>query len=153
MENHDSLVLRIAKAVPADEESKLPMDIIIQRPYAHLMRELQKVYSNEDIKIKVDSRYGERRKEKRLVLNDHRYSDRRQRVERNWQMNLIVQKQYAQLTDDLERVFRGQEDVKIIVDGRSRERRKEPGQMVIDDRRATDRRKKSETLVEVVLTY
>ncbi|RJP92390.1 MAG: hypothetical protein C4518_06980 [Desulfobacteraceae bacterium] len=154
MENQDSLVLRISKAIPANEEPNSPMNIILQRPYAHLLKQFQKVYeTNGDIAIKVDERYGERRKEKRLILCDNRYSDRRKRLERNWQMNLIIQRQYAQLTNDLERVFKGQEDVNIVIDGRHRERRTESGGALPDDRRCRDRRVKSETLVEVILSY
>lgn len=153
MEHHESLVLRIIKAVPSAGESKLPMDIILHRPYAHLLSELRNVYKdNKDITVKLDRRYGERRKEKRLVLRDSRYSDRRKQVEMNWQMNLIVHRRYVQLMDDLDRVFDGQEGVNIIMDGRHCERRKEPEMRIEDDRRADDRRKKSDTVVEVILS-
>lgn len=153
MEHHNALVLRVSRAVPLSETSVKPMNIVLQRPYAHLLNDFQKMYvGDENVIVKVDGRYGDRRKEARLVLQNLRSSDRRKPVQKDWQMNLIVQRPFAQLTNDLEKVFKGQPDVNVIIDARHHERRKKTEKTIRGDRRVADRRKRSETLVEVVIS-
>jgi hypothetical protein len=65
-------------------------------------------------------------------------------------MCIIIKRPYTHLEDELRRTFEGQEDVKIVVDRRSGERRVSQ-QPVSEDRRRADRRKKKEPLVEAVI--
>ncbi|MBC2717807.1 MAG: hypothetical protein HF978_21090 [Desulfobacteraceae bacterium] len=157
MANRGSFLLRILKSRMLSKESTEEMNILVRRPHSHLADDLRKVYEDqEQVNIIVDRRYGERRKKSTPVSFDYRVEDRRNHTERNWQMNLIVKRPYAYLTDDLQRVFKGQEDVNIIVDSRhsDSERRIEdksiPGPK---DRRYSDRRRTNEALVEVVISY
>ena len=72
-------LLRIAKAVPPPEEGAWIMSIVIQRPYAHLEKELRSAFKGQkDVKVIVDQRYGERRTSKQAVEIDHRRADKRQ---------------------------------------------------------------------------
>jgi len=118
--------------------------------------ELRKLYEDQDqVNIIVDRRYGERRQESKPVGRDCRDTDRRSSTERNMKMDLIVKRPYAYLTEDLQRVFKGQEGVDIIVDSRHKDSdpRKEDRSVVPDCRRICDRRKANETLVDVVISY
>lgn len=157
MASHGSFLLRIQKPKMLMNESTAEMNILVRRPHSHLADDLRKVYEGqEQVNIIVDRRYGDRRNESTPVRFDCRVSERRNQNERNWQMNLIVKRPYAYLTDDLQRVFKGQEDVNIIVDSRhsDSERRIEdkpiPGS---GDGRYGDRRRPNEALVEVVISY
>ena len=72
------LVFRISKAAPALQEAPGMMYINIRRPYDHLEKELLSVFKEQnDIKVIVDRRYGERRKHKQPVEIEHRRADRR----------------------------------------------------------------------------
>ncbi len=72
-------LFKIVKAVPTSEEKAGIMSIIIQRPYAHLEKELCSVFKGEkDVKIIVDRRYEERRTTQQAVEIDRRRADRRQ---------------------------------------------------------------------------
>ena len=66
-------------------------------------------------------------------------------------MSIIIRQPYIWLEKELGRAFKGQEDVKVIVDRRCAERRTglEPVAM---DRRKADRRGANEELVEVVIS-
>lgn len=72
--------------------------------------------------------------------------------ERTGQMNIIVQRPYDILINELKSVFKGQEDVIIRVDRRNGERRtkKKP---VPSERRRADRRSAKEILVEAVISF
>ena len=70
--------LRIAKKSLSSEESEIKSIIVIQQPYAHLEKELRTVFKGqEDVKIILDRRYGERRERRKAVTVDHRKSERR----------------------------------------------------------------------------
>jgi len=155
MPNRGSFLLRIHKSKMVTEESTEEMNILIQRPHAHLADDLRKVYEDQEkVNIIVDRRYGERRKESMPVGFDCRVTERRNHTERNWQMNLIVKRAYAYLTDDLQRVFKGQEGVNIIIDSRHRDsERRIEDKSVSEERRYSDRRRANETLVDVVISY
>ena len=72
-------LLRIIKAVPSSEEEAGIMSIIIQRPYAHLEKDLRSAFKGQkDVKIIVDRRYGERRTSQQPVEIERRRADRRQ---------------------------------------------------------------------------
>jgi predicted metal-dependent HD superfamily phosphohydrolase len=156
MTNCGSFLLRIQRAKRLTKESPEETNILVRRPYSHLAADLRKVYEDqEQVNIIVDRRYdGDRRKEFMPVNYDCRVADRRNHTERNWQMNLIVKRPYSYLTDDLQRVFKAQEDVNIIVDSRHRDNeRRNEDKSIPEDRRCGDRRSTNETLVEVVISY
>ncbi len=66
-------------------------------------------------------------------------------------MTIVVMRPYARLEKELRSTFKGQEDVKVILDKRSGERR-ERLQAVSKDRRMADRRRPKEELVEVAIS-
>ena len=66
-------------------------------------------------------------------------------------MTVIIRRPYAFLEKELRSGFEGQEDVKVIVDRRYRERRTKIQPVEIEHRRA-DRRRTKEALVEVLLS-
>jgi hypothetical protein len=66
-------------------------------------------------------------------------------------MSIIIQRPYAFLQKELQSAFKGQKDVKVIVNGRYGERR-EKIQSTTPERRRTDRRRQKEELVEVLLS-
>ncbi|NOR54233.1 MAG: hypothetical protein GQ536_09125 [Candidatus Aminicenantes bacterium] len=71
-------LMRIAKPVLSSEEGAGIMSIVIQRPFAHLEKELRSTFDGqEDVKIILDSRYGERRKKRHPVKSERRQHDRR----------------------------------------------------------------------------
>lgn len=63
---------------------------------------------------------------------------------------IVIRRSYAYLEDEVRRVFAGREDIKIVVDRRSGERRATQ-QPVRVERRRTDRRRAKEELVEVLI--
>ena len=66
-------------------------------------------------------------------------------------MTIVVQRPYARLEKELCSAFKGQEDVKVILERRSEERRKRPKAVAIE-RRQADRRSPKEELVEVLIS-
>lgn len=66
-------------------------------------------------------------------------------------MTVIIRRPYAYLEKELRSTFEGQEDVKVIVDRRYRERRTKI-QPVEIERRGADRRGPKEELLEVLLS-
>ncbi len=64
---------------------------------------------------------------------------------------IVIRQPYAYLEKELRNVFKGQDDIKVILDKRQGERRKEP-KAVESDRRKSDRRTPKENLVEVVIS-
>ncbi len=70
--------MRIAKKDSLPEESAGMMTIVVMRPYARLEKELRSSFKGEDdVKVILDKRYGERRKRLQAVTKDHRMADRR----------------------------------------------------------------------------
>ena len=66
-------------------------------------------------------------------------------------MTIIIRQPYAFLEKELRTTFEGQEDVKVIVDRRYRERRTRT-HAAESERRHADRRGPKEELVEVLLS-
>ena len=66
-------------------------------------------------------------------------------------MSIIIQRPYAYLDKELCSTFEGQEDVKVIVDRRYRDRRTRTQPIELEHRHA-DRRGPKEELVEVSLS-
>jgi hypothetical protein len=66
-------------------------------------------------------------------------------------MSIIIQRPYAFLEQELKSAFKGQEDVKVIVNGRYGDRR-EKTQPTTKERRRIDRRRPQEELVQVLLS-
>jgi len=78
MSSLPGLLLRIARATNPPEGGAGMMSIIIRRPYAHLKEELCRAFEGqEDLKISVDSRNGERRTSQAPVATECRQADRR----------------------------------------------------------------------------
>ncbi len=70
--------MRIAKKDSLPEESAGMMTIVIQRPYARLEKELRSAFKGEeDVKVILDKRYGERRKILQDIAVEHRKDNRR----------------------------------------------------------------------------
>ena len=70
--------MKIAKKDSLPEETAGMMTIVIQRPYARLERELRSAFEGEDdVKIILDKRSGERRKRLQAITKDRRMADRR----------------------------------------------------------------------------
>jgi len=78
MSSPPKLTMRIAKIAQPFEEGAGIMTIVVQRPYTHLEKELRDAFKGqEDVKVILDRRYGERRKRPEAVPLDRRKSDRR----------------------------------------------------------------------------
>ena len=78
MSSLPGLLLRIAKATNPPEQGAGMMSIIIRRPYAHLEEELCRAFEGqEDVKVIVDKRNGERRTSQHPVAMECRQADRR----------------------------------------------------------------------------
>lgn len=70
--------MRIAKKAHLSEEGPGVTSIIIRRPYARLEKELRSAFKEqEDVKVALDRRYGERRKRRQPVAIERRRADRR----------------------------------------------------------------------------
>ena len=70
--------MKIAKTTDPPEPGAAKMIIIILRPYAYLENELCSTFGGqEDVKVIVDRRYGERRTGTRPVELERRRTDRR----------------------------------------------------------------------------
>jgi hypothetical protein len=70
--------MRIAKKDSLPEESTGMMTIVVMRPYARLEKELHSAFKgDDDVKIILDKRSGERRKSTKEVATDRRMADRR----------------------------------------------------------------------------
>jgi hypothetical protein len=78
MSSMPEFILRIAKATNPPQGGPGVMSIIIHRPYAHLEEELRKAFEGqEDVKVTVNKRNGERRTSRQLVELDRRSAGRR----------------------------------------------------------------------------
>jgi len=66
-------------------------------------------------------------------------------------MTIVIMQPYAHLENELQSAFKEQEDVKVILDRRCRERRKSRQAVAIDHRKA-GRRRPNKELVEVVIS-
>jgi predicted GIY-YIG superfamily endonuclease len=70
--------IRIAKKTRVPEEGGSVMSIIIGRLYPHLEKELNSAFKGqEDVKIILDRRYGERRKRSQAFAKERRKATRR----------------------------------------------------------------------------
>jgi hypothetical protein len=69
----------------------------------------------------------------------------------NRAMSIIIRQPYAFLEKELRSVFKGQEDVTVIVDRRYAERRTKVEPVPLERRRA-DRRRSKEQLLEVLVS-
>ncbi len=78
----NAFILRILKSASLSKEEVGQMSIIVQRPYSYLLTELQRVFdSQEDVNVKVDRRYDQRRTKKELVTKERRRAERRRKKE------------------------------------------------------------------------
>ena len=68
-------------------------------------------------------------------------------------MSIIIQRPYAFLEKELKSAFKGQKDVRVLVNGRYGDGdRREKTRPTIKERRRTDRRRPKEELVQVLLS-
>jgi hypothetical protein len=78
MSSPPKFTMRIAKKAHLSEEEAGIMTIVVHRAYAHLERELRRAFKGqEDVKVILDRREGERRKGTKAVATDRRKADRR----------------------------------------------------------------------------
>ncbi len=78
MSSMPEFLLRIAKATNPPQGGPGVMSIIIHRPYAHLEKELNRAFEGqEDVKVTVNKRNGERRTSPQHIAADRRRADRR----------------------------------------------------------------------------
>jgi len=78
----NGFLLRILNSVPVSEKETGKMSIIVLRPYEYLIMELKSVFKGqEDVEVRVDSRYGERRTKKEPFSHERRRTDRRRKKE------------------------------------------------------------------------
>ena len=78
MSSPPKFTMRIAKKAHLSEEEAGIMTIVVQQPYAHLERELRSAFKGqEDVKVIVDRRSGERRTSQQPVAMECRQADRR----------------------------------------------------------------------------
>jgi len=71
-------LMKIAKATDPPQPGAGMMSIIIRRPYAYLDKELYSTFEGqEDVKVLVDRRHGERRTRTQPVELERRRTDRR----------------------------------------------------------------------------
>lgn len=79
-------LMRIAKATHPSEEGPYMMSIIIKHPFSHLEKELRSAFeAQDDVKVIVDRRYGQRRRKMQPVEMElrrvHRRSPKEELVE------------------------------------------------------------------------
>ena len=78
----EGFLLKILKSAPISKEEAGQMNIIVRRPYDYLATDLLRVFNGqEDVKVKVDSRYGQRRTKKEPFSDERRLDDRRRKKE------------------------------------------------------------------------
>ncbi len=70
--------MRIAKKDSLPEESAGMMTVVVMRPYARLEKEIRSAFKGqEDVKVILDKRNGERRKRLQDIAVERRKDDRR----------------------------------------------------------------------------
>jgi len=70
--------IRIARGNHLPEERFGIMTIVLFQPYVHLEEELRDAFKGqEDVKVILDRRTGERREKQKVVARERRSSDRR----------------------------------------------------------------------------
>ena len=78
MSSMPEFLLRIAKGTNPPQGGSGVMSIVIRQPYAHLEKELRRAFKGqEDVKLTVDKRNGERRTSPQPVQLERRRADRR----------------------------------------------------------------------------
>lgn len=74
----NGFVLKILKSGSFSKEVFGQTNIIVRQPYDYLVTDLQRVFkSQEDVIVKVDNRYSQRRTKKEPILYERRQNDRR----------------------------------------------------------------------------
>lgn len=74
--------VRIAKKTHPSEESAGIMTIVVQRPYAHLEKELRSAFKGQkEVNVILDRRYEERRKRPQAVEIERRQAEQRRQKE------------------------------------------------------------------------
>ena len=82
MSTLDGFLLKISKSTPISEKEAGQMNLIVRRPYDYLTTNFLRVFNGkEDVKVKVESRYGQRRTKKEPVSYERRQAERRRKKE------------------------------------------------------------------------
>jgi len=82
MSTLDGFLLKILKSTPISEKEAGQMNLIVRRPYDYLTTNFLRVFNGkEDVKVKVESRYGQRRTKKEPVSCERRQAERRRKKE------------------------------------------------------------------------
>ena len=68
------------------------------------------------------------------------------------QTDIVVRRPFEHLAREIQRIFKSQPDVNVIIDRRYSERRGQSEQQVEKERRSAERRQPKEKLVDVVIT-
>jgi hypothetical protein len=72
------LLFQISNTTVLPAQGAGTMSIIIQRPYAHIEKEMNRVFGREeDVTVITDRRYGERRATEKPITMERRRDDRR----------------------------------------------------------------------------
>jgi hypothetical protein len=72
------LTMKIVKKAHLSEGGAGIMTVVIMRPYTHLEKELNNAFKGqENVKVILDRRYGERRKRSQAVAKERRMAGRR----------------------------------------------------------------------------
>jgi len=83
------LAMKISRTSAPHEGGAEEMVIIIQRPYAHLEKELRRTFRNgNETSVIIDRRMGERRSRTEPVTEDQRQGDRR--AQRELLLELVI---------------------------------------------------------------
>ncbi len=71
-------LLTVLQALSGPDPGRGTMYVVIRAPYAHLERELRRVFEGQDdVRVLVDRRAGERRTSRRSVELERRGAERR----------------------------------------------------------------------------
>jgi hypothetical protein len=74
--------MKIVKKTHISERGLENITVVIRRPFAHLEKELSSAFKGqEDVKVILDRRYGERRKRSLAVAEERRKAGRRRQNE------------------------------------------------------------------------
>ncbi len=74
--------MRISKKTRSPEEEAGITTIVVQRPFAHLEKELRDAFKGQkEVNVILDRRYGERRKRRQAVEIERRQAEQRRHKE------------------------------------------------------------------------
>ena len=82
MSTLDGFLLKILNSAPSSKQAIGQMNIIALQPYDYLVTDIQRVFKEqEDVKVRLDRRYSQRRTKKVPFSDERRQADRRKTKE------------------------------------------------------------------------